>query len=74
MLCDALEVGCVRLELQRVAIHDEEFAGIVFYPFLVAIIQAAQVVDAYALLVLATSFGNLSNEVWDAAAYVDALG
>ena len=71
MFCDALEVSDVRLELQRVAIHDEEFAGVVLYPGFVALVQAVEVVDAYALLVVATAFGDLRNEVGDAAAYLD---
>ena len=41
------------------------------FDFLVAVVQAAEVVDADALLVVATAFGNLRYEVGDGAAYVD---
>ena len=71
LLGDALEVGDAGLELEGVAIDDEEFAWIALNPFLVTLVQASEVVDADALLVLTAAFGNLGNEVRDGAADVN---
>ena len=68
---DALEVGNAGLELQRIAIDNEQLPGIVLNPCLVALVQTREVVDADALLVLSATLGDLGNEVRDGTAYVD---
>ena len=70
LLGDALEVCDAGLELQIVAIDDDEFPRITLYPFLVTIVQTAEVVDADALFVVAATLGNLCAEVGDGAADV----
>ena len=70
LLGDALEVCDAGLELQIVAIDDDEFPRITLYPILVTIVKTAEVVDAYALFVVAATLSNLCEEVGDGAADV----
>ena len=41
LFCDVFEVGIVGFELQLIAVHNEQFPGIILYPGFVALIQAS---------------------------------
>ena len=62
---DFLEVLRVAFKLCGVSVDDDEVALVVLDPLFVAVVESLQVVDAYGLLVVASAFGDLCDEVWD---------
>ena len=68
---DGLEVFRVVLEVKLVTFYDEEFAGVVGYPGLVAVIEAGEVFKAYGLLVVPSALLDLGYQAGYGGADVD---
>ena len=64
---DLLEVLGAVAELDVVGVHDQEVSLVVLDPVLVLLVQAGQVLDAYALLVVAAALLDLGDERGDGA-------
>ena len=69
-VCHMLEIFRVVAELAFVAVDDNHLSFVRAYPFVVAVVQARKIVDAYGLLVVSAALFDLRDEVWYARLYV----